>query len=104
VKLRRQAPSSRAAIRALPPATAAAWRRGGVAAWRPWITVGGEGVKRFTFTNPSIASADRLRSGTGDGQQRVEVFADVRRVLRDVAAALEPLSAAACPASTWRLP
>ena len=54
-------------------------RSGGVQ--RPWITGGGEGVKRFTFTN----AAPQRRSPPDRGQAPA-----MNGVECDVAAALEP--------------
>jgi hypothetical protein len=89
---------------ALPPAQAAPW-------YRLRITVGGADVKRFTFTNAYVPSADRIRRrAEGGGYEWVEVIDDLKPVLRNVSAGLDPLPAAslrgldAAPAPTPAAP
>lgn len=73
---------------ALPPAHAAPW-------YRLRITVGGEDIERFTFTDAYVPSADRIRRrAEGGGYEWVEVIDDLKPVLRNVSAGLEPLPAA----------
>jgi hypothetical protein len=76
---------------ALPPARSAPW-------YRLRITVGGADIKRFTFTDAYVPSADRIRRrAEGGGYEWVEVIDDLKPVLRNVSARLEPL-----PASSLR--
>lgn len=74
-----------------PPARPAPW-------YRLKITVGGRDVRRFQFTNAYVPSAGLVRvRAEGGGYEWVEVLDDLRPVLRNVAAGLDPL-----PASTLR--
>jgi hypothetical protein len=70
---------------ARPPARAAPW-------YRLRITVGGAEIKRSTFTNAYVPSANRIRRrAEGGGYEWVEVIDDLKPVLRNVSARLEPL-------------
>lgn len=70
-----------------PPRRAAPW-------YRLRITVGGEDIRRFTFTNAYVPSVDRIRQrAEGGGYEWVSVIPDLRPALQYVAGRLTPLAA-----------
>jgi hypothetical protein len=65
----------------------------------PWyrlkISIGGPGVKPFTYTDAYVPSAGVFRRrAEGGGDEWAQVIEDLRPVLRNESARLEPLSAA----------
>jgi hypothetical protein len=69
------------------------------AAWyRLRITIGAHGMRPFAYTNEYVPGLDRIRiQAEGGGHEWVGVIDDLRPVLRNVAAGLDPLPAAGLP-------